>query len=140
LPQDGSTVYLSLWYLTEGEWVLGDIQTHISVNIGTSGDPFITAPTVTSPPATVTGGSVTVSWDRNGFPGIQRWWVRAGNDPGGEYDEVNDFYNSGVIVNTAQNSQLITGLPRDGRTVYLSVWYFANMEWTPLEVVPIFNN
>jgi len=128
LPGGGETVYLSLWYFAHGEWFLASVKPYINTGraSGPSAVPTILTPT---PSSLINGNSLDITWSANGATNIKRWWVRAGQNSNGYYDSVNDYYNSGSIVDPATTGTTITGLPADGSTIYITLWYFQNGAW-----------
>jgi len=121
LPSDGSTVYITLWYRpVNGNW-----KTVIrSYSAGSTTGPAITSPAVgtTLPP-----GSPTFSWAGNGAP-VTEWWLWAGSSQAGA--DRYSYYSSGSLP-VSTNSAVVTGLPNDGSTVYITLWYrTASDGWT----------
>jgi|GEM_PF-6623236 len=82
---------------------------------------------IIAPPAKskVSGWGTIVTWADRGVTGIDRWWVRASKDPDGK----NQFFNSGNIFDTSRRTVEVTGLPRDGSTVYVKLFYLKNGSW-----------
>jgi len=118
LPTDGRTVYVRLFYYDEG-WKYEDFEYTAA---GVTLPPAITTPT---PGSTLGGTSVTFSWTDNGTP-CSGWWLMVGSSAGG-----NDLFSSGWL-GAASTSALVTGLPTDGRTVYVRLFYYDE-GWTRLD-------
>ncbi|MBX2879910.1 MAG: DUF1800 family protein [Granulosicoccus sp.] len=85
------------------------------------GEPAITDPVAGS---TLAGSDVTFSWDANGASDIQQWYIRAGLSAGSE-----EFANVRITDPTAR-SYTVTGLPTDGKPVFLQFSHRSNGVWT----------
>ena len=115
LPNDGSTVYVTLWSLVNGHWLYNEYTyTAYSLN---SGAGQITSPT---PGSTLTGSTVTFQWT----PGSQStaYWLDIGNVPGG-----NQYFQSGNMGNVTQVT--VNNLPVDGSTLYVTLYSLVNGQW-----------
>jgi len=108
LPTDGSTVWVRLWYV-DGDWQWVDFQ-YTAMEIG---DPEIVLPL---PGSLLTGATETFQWSANGTP-VNEWWLYVGTTVGG-----NDLYDSGSI-DSSTLAATVTGLPTDGSTVWVRLWY-----------------
>ena len=114
LPTDGRTLYVRLWYRIGGLWQFTDEQ-YTAANL--------VALTVTNPVpgSTLSSSSTTFQWTAHN-PSVTKWWLYIGSDVGAR-----DIFNSGDLgTNT---SQLVTGLPTDGRTLYVRLWYQSSGIW-----------
>jgi hypothetical protein len=81
--------------------------------------PAITAPT----PGSVLGGSsVTFTWAQNDST-VSGWWLMVGSSAGGS-----DLFSSGWL-GAATTSLTVSGLPTDGRTVYVRLFYYEEGGW-----------
>ncbi len=107
LPSDGSTIYVRLWYraISGGSWAYTDCTYKAT---GTSGY-AITSPT---PGSTLSSTTVTFQWNS----GAAEYWLYAGSSAGGY-----NYYNSGSLGTST--STTATGLPSNGSTVYVRLWY-----------------
>lgn len=86
---------------------------------GTSGNtPEITSPI---PGTTLTSDTVTFEWTANGAA-VTAWWLYVGTSQGGS-----NIYDSGALGTSA--SDTVSGLPTDGSTVYVRLWYLIGGEW-----------
>ena len=76
------------------------------------------------PPGPLAGDTETFTWDGT----AEEFWLVAGSgtDGGARYD-----YYYGASVGTA-HSTVVTGLPTDGSTIYVTLWYRVGATWTPL--------
>ena len=110
VPVDGRTIYVRLWSLTEGLWQFTDY----TYKAGTGG---LTAP---APQAILSGSSVTFTWSANAAS-TQYWLFVSGTGLGGS-----ELYNQST--GTALSAG-VTGLPTDGRTIYVRLWYLTGGQW-----------
>jgi len=86
------------------------------------------APAFTSPMAEsqLNFGSTDFSWNANGVP-VTEWWIYAGNSTEGRGQF--SYYNSGSLP-AGTTSSMVTGLPGNSSTVYLTLWYKTeNSAW-----------
>lgn len=86
-------------------------------------NPEITSPT---PGSTFSATSVTFSWTENSTS-VQSWALYVGNSLGSA-----DIYHGGII-NAATTSQVASGLPGDGRTIYVRLWYRVTGNWSLID-------
>nr|MCH9697078.1 hypothetical protein [Gammaproteobacteria bacterium] len=115
LPTDGSTVHVRLWYRTSAGWLAVDSQ-YTSAN--TTSLPSMTSPIANS---TLSGSSVSFNWAANGTS-VLEWWLYIGSTQGGS-----NFHDSGTL-GTALTST-VNGLPTDGSTVHVRLWYRTSAGW-----------
>jgi hypothetical protein len=115
LPTDGSTVYVTWWYYVGGSWAYTE-YTYIAYG-GSSQIGVITAPPPTS---TLTGSSVTFTWNRGTLS--TAYWIDAGSSPEG-----NQYFQSGNLGNVT--SKTVNGLPLNGSTVYITLWSLVDGQW-----------
>jgi hypothetical protein len=104
LPTDGSTVWVRLWYKTD-DWHSVDFQYAAAAGGGT-GVPSLVAPV---PGNTLSGSTETFQWSANGVD-VADWWLYVGTSVGGK-----DLHDS--------RSPTVDGLPTDGSTVWVRLWY-----------------
>ena len=122
LPTDGNDIHLKLWYQTGGVWQSALFQ------YGTTAlTPTIVNPV---PNSTLTGTDATFVWEENpdGAP-VQDWWVYVGTFLGGS-----DILSSGALGSAARSVDA-TGLPTDGRTVYVRLHYRVGFAWSSVDFV-----
>lgn len=114
LPMDGRTIFVRLWYRTGGRWQFVDTQ-YIAFTAGT--------PNITSPEAgSILGGSiVTFEWTANGRH-VSQWWLYVGSSQGSY-----NIYDSGSLGTRLFGT--VTGLPVDGRPVFVRLWYRTGGTW-----------
>ncbi|MDR4504951.1 MAG: zinc-dependent metalloprotease [Candidatus Scalindua sp.] len=112
IPEDGSTVHVRLRYNSGGTWRFVDYQYTAASNCG--GTPSMTSPASGS---TLNCTSHQFSWTNPN--GSTAFWVYAGSSRGAY-----DYYNSRNIGTAT--SHAVTGLPSDGSTVYVRLYYYKN--------------
>lgn len=114
LPTDGRTIHATLWYLSSGTW------RSVKYTYQAANSP---APTLTSPvPGTILSGeSQQFQWSDNGAQ-VSAFWIYAGSTDGGR-----DYFDSGNLG--LSNSALVSGLPVDGTTVHVTLWYRSSGQW-----------
>lgn len=76
----------------------------------------ITSP---APGSTLPGSAVTFQWTAG--QGVQQFWLMVGLWPGG-----NTLYSADQGLLT---SAPVTGLPTDGRTIYVRLWSYIDNQW-----------
>jgi len=111
LPVDGSQIYVTLYGLA-GSWTVQDSATYTAF---TNTKAAITTPTKGS---TFTGSKVTFGWTAESGATSYQIWV--GNTPG-----AHDI----AVATTSGLSTMVSGLPTDGRTLYVSLYGLAG-SWT----------
>ena len=90
LPTDGSTVYITLWSLLNGNWVYNE-YTYTAYSLS-SGAGQITNP---MPGSTLPGTTVTFNWSMGSQS--TAYWLDLGSTPGG-----NQYFQSGNLGNVQQ--------------------------------------
>jgi hypothetical protein len=113
LPTDGSTLYVRLWTLCNGNWLYND-YTYTAATIG-GGNATMSSPT---PGSTLTGSSQNFQWTN---VSAQAYWLYIGSSQGGA-----DIHDSGSLSGT---STTVSGLPTDGRTLYVRLWTKQGGVW-----------
>ncbi len=116
LPTDGSTLYVRLWYKIGASWFWLD-YTYTA-----GAPPSMTSPT---PGSTLSGSAVTFSWSANGVA-VSEWWLYVGTSLGG-----NNLHNSGSLGSST--STTVSGLPTDGSTVHVRLWYQTGGSWESVD-------
>ena len=114
LPLDGSTVYVTLYWLIGGSWVANP---YTYTAFGGSGQGQITSPT---PGSTLTGSTVTFTWTAG--QSATAYWLDAGSSAGG-----NQYYQSGNLGNVLTTTA--SGLPSNGSTVYVTLYSYVSGVW-----------
>jgi hypothetical protein len=105
LPTDGRTVYVRLWSLVGNSWLFTD-YTYMATG---AQRPVMAAP---APGSTLPGNAVAFGWSAG--TGVTQYWLYVGNAPG-----TFDLYNQSTATARSVN---LTGLPVDGRTLYVRLW------------------
>ncbi len=115
LPTDGSIIHVRLWFFLGGSWQFADYQYTAFTQ---AGSPEITTPT---PGTTLNGDTATFQWTDNGAV-VTQWWLHLGTTLGGS-----DIYDSGSLGTDL--SHTVAGLPTDGSTLYVRLWFFLDGSW-----------
>jgi hypothetical protein len=116
LPTDGSTVYVRLGSQISGSWQSADYTYTAAANSTTA----LAAMTSPANHAALTGSSVTFQWS-TGTGATEYWLAVSKVAVAGQ-----DIFYSDEGTNL---SQLVTGLPVDGSTVYVRLWSKINGAW-----------
>jgi len=113
LPTDGRAIYATLWgYDSAGNWSVQDTATYWAA--------ALTKAQITSPPKGSTlPGLVVFTWTAETGATSYQIWV--GNAPGTH--DITYAESSGLSVS-------VTGLPRDGRPLYVTLWGYMGGAWT----------
>jgi len=119
LPEDGSIIYVRLWYKVAGVWSFVD-YTYVAAVLA---PPVIVSPVAGS---TFTSSSEVFTWVTNDA-NVTEWWLYAGSAEG-----LLDYYDSGSLG--VSLSATITGLPVDGSMVYVRLWYKVAGVWQKIDV------
>mgnify|MGYP000380316613 FL=1 len=121
LPTDGRTIWVRLWYQTATGWKHVDRQ-YTAATQSVETIPEIISPT---PGSQLSGSTYVFSWLPNGLP-VTKWWLHVGESKGGL-----DLADSGSLG--TQLSYTVTGLPTDGRTVWVRLWYQTLAGWQSVD-------
>jgi glucose/arabinose dehydrogenase len=113
MPVDGRPIHVRLWFRVQAQWRFRDFQ-YTAASI---------TPTITAPPpgSKLPGTSVPFTWTAMGAPATE-WWIYAGRAPGGR-----EYLDSGSLGLALQGN--VTGLPGDGSTVFIRLWYRIGGLW-----------
>ncbi|HXV63088.1 MAG TPA: extracellular metalloproteinase [Vicinamibacteria bacterium] len=114
LPRDGRTIYARLRFQLDGAWDFEDFQ--YTADLG--------APTMTAPPpgSELSGASALFEWTADGAP-VNAWWLYVGSSLGGR--DIHDSGNLGAAL-----SRSVSGIPTDGRDLYVRLWHRMALTWT----------
>ena len=105
---------MRLWYRIGGFWEFTDEL----FTAATFAAPSLTSPL---PHSTLESSSLTFEWTSSG-QAVDDWWLYLGSNPG-----ASDLYSSGSLgIHTSVN---VSGLPTDGRTIYIRLWYRIGGLW-----------
>ncbi|MDR4506445.1 MAG: hypothetical protein MRK01_16865 [Candidatus Scalindua sp.] len=114
IPSNG-TLYVRLWYKeSNGSWQFNDYT--YKPDCGNS-TPWLYSPAENS---RLTCGDVSFNWTSNGIP-VSQWWLHVGTKRGGK-----DILNRDIGELT---SYTVSGIPEDGSTVYVRLWYKSEGTW-----------
>ena len=99
--------------------VLIAVGVSLSLSVtGAQAAPAITSP---SPGGTLSGATETFSWTAGGTT-VNAWWINVGTSTGGV-----EIYDSGSLGTAT--SDTVNGLPTDGSTVHVRLWYSTPTQW-----------
>jgi hypothetical protein len=117
LPVDGRTLYVRLWSLVNGGWAFND-YTYKAAGSSTCW-PVPAAITSPAPGSVLPGPTVTFQWNSGNCVTDYRFYI--GNTVG---------FNDIVDKEEGQNlSDTFSGLPVDGRTLYVRLWSLIKGVW-----------
>jgi hypothetical protein len=114
LPTDGRTLFVRLHSMIGGTWQFHDFT--ITASSGGAQRAQLATP---APSSTLLSSTVTFQWTAG--VGVTRYWLYVGNAPG-TFDLVNQDMGTGL-------STTASGLPNDGRTLYVRVFSMINGTW-----------
>ncbi len=115
LPMDGSTVYVTLYSLINGQFY-SNAYTYTAFNVNNAKGVLTTPP----PGTRFHGSTVTFGWLAGS--GATAYQLTAGSTPGGT-----DYYQSGDLGNVLTTTA--NGLPTDGSTVYVTLYSKVFGQW-----------
>jgi hypothetical protein len=115
LPVNGSTVYVTLYSLVNGQW-LSNQYTYTAYNAG-SALGVMQTPT---PGSTLSGYEQTFTWSAGS--GATAYWMDIGSTVGG-----NNYYQSGNLGNVLTTT--VYSLPADGSQIYVTLWSLVGGQW-----------
>ena len=118
LPTDSRTIYVRLRYILNGYWKHTDYQYTAADLV-----PELVAPT---PGGTLAGANQSFTGTSNGAA-VSKWILYVGTSLGSS----NLFY-SGDLVSGVLSAD-VSGLPTDGRAIYVRLRYLANGAWKSLD-------
>ncbi len=116
IPTNGSTVYVTLYTLQNGNW-LSNAYTYTEFSLAAAAG-VMTTPT---PGSVLTSNSVTFDWTAGS--GASAYWIDIGSTTGGH-----DIYSSGNLGNVLTDT--VSGLPTDGSTIYVTLYSMIGGVWT----------
>lgn len=112
IPTDGRTIYVRLWSLIGGSWLYNDyVYKAFTSNVKA---------VITSPANGSTFSSSTVTFNWNTVVGATQYFLDLNSSPGSR-DIFANYVSNGVTT--------VSGIPTDGRTVYVRLWTFINGGW-----------
>jgi len=114
IPANGGTIYVRLWTLVGGTWQYND-YTYTAAGAGTT-KAAISSPI---PGSTLSGSTVTFTWSAGS--GASAYWLDVGTVQG----QGNIFgQNVGLVT-----SQVVSGIPTNGSTIYVRLWTLLGGAW-----------
>jgi FG-GAP-like repeat len=117
LPTDGVNVYVTLWYEINGVW---SYTPYLYTAAGQTAPPVLTTPT---PGSKLSGSSVTFTWTPGS--GVTLYHLLVGSyGPG--------YFNLGGSGDITTTSYTVSGLPMDGRPIYVTLEYEIDGVWGTL--------
>jgi hypothetical protein len=117
LPSDGSPVYVRLWSYIDTGWQFNDYTYTAS---GTAPVPVKAALTSPASGSKLSGASVQFVWSAG--TAVEHYWLFIGTSAGN-----NDIF--GADMGTSGTSATVSGLPTNGKPVYVRVWSYINGAW-----------
>jgi hypothetical protein len=92
-----------------------------------SNEIYAATPSITSPApeSTLSCGDVTFTWTKGTTP-VTQWWLYVGDTGVGSYN----IYSASQGTNT---SKALSGLPTNGSTVYVRLWWYNSGGWKYLD-------
>src|SRR5213075_1719478 len=116
IPTDGRTIYVTMWSSFNNVWQ------PIYYTYRSCGSCGVVVAELTSPlnNSKFAGGSVTFNW--SGGSGPSAYYMYVGNS-----FNAFDIYNSYVTGGTTT----VSGIPIDGRTIYVTLWSQFGGVWRP---------
>jgi sugar lactone lactonase YvrE len=115
LPVNGSTVYVTLYSLVNGQW-LNNQYTYTAYNAGSALGVMQTP----IPGSTLSGNVATFTWSAGS--GASAYWMDVGSTVGG-----NNYYQSGNLGNVLTTT--VYSLPADGSQIYVTLWSLVGGQW-----------
>jgi serine protease len=112
LPTNGGTIYVRLWSYVVGAWQYDDYTYPVA-----TGRAQLTTP---APGSTLTSSSVTFEWTAGS--GVSQVALYVGTGGVGSYDIYYAFQGTSL-------SNTVSGLPTDGRSVYVRLWSYLGGAW-----------
>ena len=114
LPSDGRTLYVRLWWLTADGWQSGD---YIYTAFGTNTPiPLLISPV---PGSTLPSSSATFQWSAG--TGVSKFYLAVGHSLGATDIA---YQNENLNLSTT-----IAGLPTNGTTTYVRLWWLVSAGW-----------
>ncbi len=113
LPGNGETLYVRLWCRTGSVWSYGTDSIYTAYS-----NPAIAVIQSPAPGSVLSSTTETFAWNNSGAEQYQLW---IGTSAGSS-----DIYNRDQGTNT---SAVISGLPRNGETLYVRLWSRTGSAW-----------
>jgi hypothetical protein len=116
IPTDGRTIYVRMWTWLDGVWYHND-YTYTAANYQTA---------ITSPANGSTFNSSNVTFNWGPYISTVPYYLDLSSSPGSR-----DIFANYV----ATGSTTVSGIPTDGRTIYVRMWSYVNTGWVFNEYV-----
>jgi hypothetical protein len=116
LPTDGRTLYITLWSWLSSQWQNRTYTLTAHQGGSPSGPPALTSP---QPGTTLGSTSATFSWSNSA--GATWFDLNIGSVWGGR-----DVFD---MADSSQTSVSVSNLPHDGRTLYVTLWWWTGANW-----------
>lgn len=120
LPSSGGTVYVRLWTQLSGSWVYNDYTYTGYSSGGGSGTKAVMSSPVNG--ASLPGATASFTW--NPGTNAQAYWLYAGSSAG-----ASNYHSSGNLASSVL-SWPVTGLPTNGKPVYVRLYTKLNNVWS----------
>ena len=114
LPTNGSTVYVTLYSMVNGQWLSNAYQ-YTAFNV-VAAEGVITSPT---PGLPLNSSNVTFTWTTGSGTA---WWLDVGSTAGGSQ------YSQSGSLNV--QTETVNGLPEDGSTIYVTLYSLVGGVWS----------
>ena len=118
IPADGRTIYVRLLSWINGNW---EINSYTYTALNNQPTPVASSITSPTPGSTLGGASATFTWDVGA--GVTERYLAIGTTLNGS-----DLYSA--YQGVATMSRTVTGLPTDGRTIYVRLLSWINGNWS----------
>ena len=118
IPLNGNAVYVRLWFIRNGSWLFEDSTYGTQSQV----DPVLTKP---APGATLTTPSVKFEWSAGTGVAQYRLGV-ATSQQALQSPPWGDLYGQSTGT---QTSATVSGIPLNGNTVYVRLWFERNGSW-----------
>ena len=115
IPTDGRSIYVRLWSYLSGAWQYNDYTYTAFTGTGTA------KAQITSPVNGSTFGSSSVAFTWKAGSGVSDYYLYVGNSAGAY-----DIYGADQ---GAALSHTVSGIPTDGRTIYVRLWSYLSGAW-----------
>ena len=119
LPTDGRRIYVRLYSLVGGAWLYNDYSYLAFTAVGLLPEGVMVTP---ANGTTLSSGTVPFTW--NAGTEATAYQLYAGSLPG-----ANDLYDSRHLPGSVL-AQSLSGLPTDGRTIFVRLWSLVGGAWT----------
>ena len=120
LPTNGGEIYITLFSEISGNW---QSVHYTAIGAGTPAQATLASP---QPGSTLSGATATFTWTSG--TGVTAYWLYLGTT-GARSENV---YSSGLLSST---SEVVSGIPADGVTIYVTLYSEIDGNWQPADYV-----